>query len=531
MLRASIGVAIGTLLSRITGLIRLALLASLIGPGLLDAYTNANNIPNVLYELVLGGVLTATLVPLFTEHVATGDHDATSAVFSVALVATAVVTIVLTAGSFVVARIYSVTTPIDVDPAQFRRVLLGFVVLFLPQIFFYAVTALASAILNARNRFFAAAWAPVINNLVVIVALAFVGRVAPGRAADRDLSTAQHGSLGWLLGLSTTAGIVAAAVVLLPVLRAAGVRLRFRPDRRHPAVRKVLALSGWTLGYVAANQIALYVMTQLAQRQNGGWPAYLLAFTLFQLPVGLLAVSVMTTFMPELARARIEQDRARFLDRVSLGIRSIALVTLPAAAGLIALARPLVSVVLEHGAYDARRSSVTASSLAAFAVGLFALSAYLFILRAFYAHNDTRTACLVNLVENVINIVVALALVGRFGVAGLAWSFTIAYSLSALLALRVLTYKVPGMAVRPLLAGVLRLAVAATATAAVAWIASRLVGADRGNGALLRVVVGSVAGIAVYGAVLAALRVPELAVITGRFSRATAPGGPDLSDQ
>ena len=107
-----------------------------------------------------------------------------------------------------------------------------------------------------------------------------------------------------------------------------------------------------------------------------------------------------------------------FLGRISLGLRSLALVTMPAAAGLVALARPTVGLVLEHGFFESSQADVTSGTLAAFAVGMFTLSAYLFILRGFYAHNDTRTPFVINVFENGLNIVVALILVGPLGVPG-----------------------------------------------------------------------------------------------------------------
>ncbi len=443
LLRANAAVAAGTLASRITGLLRVALLVSVIDAVLADSYNTANNVPNVIYELVLGGVLTATLVPLFTEHVVHRDENATNAVVSVGVLLLTGLTVVATAASPLIVRLYTFSTPASADADTFRRVTTFFAFVFLPQIFFYGVTALASALLNARHRFFAAAWAPVVNNVVVIVALIALPRIVD--QTPRDIVLADHNStLRLLLAVSTTGGIVVTALALVPALRRAHVRLRWRPNWRHPDVRRVIRLSGWTVGYVVANQVALYVMTVLAKPGSGGVTSYQAAFILFQMPVGLLAVSIMTTFGPDLARARVQRDRQRFLGRMSLGLRSLALVTMPAAAGLVALARPTVGVVLEHGFFESSQADITSDTLAAFAVGMFTLSAYLFILRGFYAHNDTRTPFVLNVFENGINIVIALVLVVPLGVPGLAWSFTVAYLVAAVLALYVLTVKVRG---------------------------------------------------------------------------------------
>jgi putative peptidoglycan lipid II flippase len=524
LLRANAAVAAGTLASRITGLVRVALLVSVLEATLTDSYNTANNVPNVVYELVLGGVLTATLVPLFTEQFLHRDDEATSAVVTISTMVLAALSVVATLLAPLIVRLYTFNTPASAGAATFRTVTTFFAYVFLPQIFFYGITALASALLNARRHFFAAAWAPVLNNVVVIVALLAIPVLVS--ETPRDILLADHNTtLRLVLAAGTTGGIAATAVALLPALRRAGVRLRWNPNWHHPAVRQVIALSGWTIGYVIANQVALYAMTVLAKPGSGGVTSYQAAFVLFQMPVGLLAVSIMTTFGPDLARARVGRDRRMFLGRMSLGLRSLALVTMPAAAGLVALARPTVGVVLEHGFFEQSQADVTAGALAAFSFGMFALSAYLFILRGFYAHNDTRTPFVINVVENAVNIVVGLLLVNRYGVPGLAWSFTIGYGVAALLAFYVLTVKVRGVDVRGLAISLARIALSAIAAGEVAWLAGQAVGGDTGAGALARVVVGTIAGGATYIVLLWFLRVPEVGEVVRRFRRGIPPAG------
>lgn len=523
LLRANAVVAVGTLLSRITGFARFALLVALVQPDLADAYNVANNVPNMLYELVIGGVLTATLIPLFTEQADRDDHEGSAAVAWNALLATLALTVVAFAASPLIVRLLtaaSSATVTDVD--ALRRVGTAFAFWFAPQIFFYGVTFIATGLLNARRHFFAAAWAPVLNNLIVIVSLVLMARALPG---ERSLAAADaDGSLRLWLAVPTTAGIVAMAVSLLPALRRAGVRLPFTTDRRHPAVRRVLSLSRWTAGYVVANQLALFVVTALTKPGSGGSTAYFLAFLILQLPIGLLAMSVTTTFTPELARARQARDRAAFLATFTTGLKALAVVLFPAAAGLVALARPAVSVVLEHGSYTAASAALTADTLAAFAVGLPFVAGYLYVMRGFYAHDDTRSPFVINLFENAVNIVLGVALVGAFGVPGLAWSFTVAYAVSIVVAVRVLAWKVRGVALRPLAASLVRLAVPAVVCGEVAWLVSRAVGGDQGLGAAVRLVAGTVAGTAAYVAGLWWLRAPELDQLR-RLARRSAPQG------
>ena len=523
LLRANAVVAVGTLLSRLTGFARFALLVALVRDDLADAYNVANNVPNMIYELVLGGVLTATLIPLFTEQADSGDEEGTAAVVGTALTATAVLALVAFVASPLIVWALTVASPGPAaQVAQLRHLATYFAFWFAPQILFYGVTFVATGLLNARRRFFAAAWAPVLNNLVVIGALALMARAVPG---DRTLAGASAGtSLRLWLAVPTTAGIVAMSVSLLPALARAGVRLRVRPRRRHPAVRRVLRLSRWTAGYVVANQLALFVVTALTKPGSGGSTAYFLAFLILQLPIGLLAMSVTTTFTPELARARHAHDREAFVGTFTTGARALAVVLLPAAAGLAALARPVVSVVLEHGSYRAASADVTAGTLAAFAVGMPFLAAYLYVMRGFYAHDDTRSPFVVNVVENALNIVVGLLLVGRFGVPGLAWSFTVAYALASAMALRALDWKVRGIGLRALGGSLVRLAAPAVLCGEAAWLASRAVGADRGAGAVARLGVGTVVGAGVYVAGLAFVGAPELAQLRRLARRPGASG-------
>ena len=226
--------------------------------------------------------------------------------------------------------------------------------------------------------------------------------------------------LRWTLGLGATIGIASMALVTLPAMFAAGLRYRPVFEWKHPAVRKLLVLSGWTFGFVAANQVAVVVIRNLATHEGDGiLSAYVDAFTWFVLPHGLLAVSIATTFQPELARAVLHRDRPEFVRRLSQGARLIMLLTLPGGGGIVRAARP------DHRAHAARpvRSGRVGEhrprASPAWRSGSAAFSIYLFTMRGFYAHHDTRTPFVLNVGENLLNIVFAFLLVGRWGVLGL----------------------------------------------------------------------------------------------------------------
>lgn len=470
LLKDNLVVAAGTALSRVTGVARLLAVYGL-GVSLRDVYLQANNTPNIVYELILGGILTATLVPLFTQHLEERDEDATNAVVSTTLVALGALTVV----AFVVAPallfLYSANLDESLDRDQYLKVGITLSVLFVPQVFFYGCMALGSALLNARRKFFAAAWAPVLNNLIVVTVLLVAARVGEGTptVAKADDSV----GLLLLLGLGTTSGIAAMAIALLPSLRRAGVRLRFRPSLRHPAVRAAGGLSGWTLGYVIANQVAAQTVVVLANDDTGTFTTYQVGFMFFQLPHGLLAVSLMTTFQPDLARAFVQRAWDSFHARLLQGLRLLVAVMVPAAVGYLALALLLAELGPDTdtfgpgGRFD--EAIPIARALAGFAPGLLGFSVYLFVLRAFYATQDTKRPFWINAVENVINIVAAVVLIVPFSLlTGLTVGYSVAYLSAAALAIAVLLRRLPpGFDLRGFLSTLARCLAAAGVMAAV----------------------------------------------------------------
>lgn len=210
------------------------------------------------------------------------------------------------------------------------------------------------------------------------------------------------------------------------------------PAVHTPSREKLVQLSLWTLGYVAANQIALVVIKNLASPGSGGVDAYSKAFVLLQLPHGLLAVSIATTFVPDLARMFHRGDHQQFSQSMASGIRLTALLTIPASCALWVMSKPIIGLLFQHGNFSAAATENTARALSGLAIGLAGFSIYLFVLRGFYARNDTRTPFFINVGENAINIVLAIVLVDRHGVFGLGLAFSIAYLVSALVALLVL---------------------------------------------------------------------------------------------
>ncbi len=517
MLRSNVTVAAGTAVSRITGLARVAVLGIVLSQGpVTDAYDQANGTPNMIYELLLGGVLSATLVPLFTRLHDDDDDEATSAVISVGIIVLAAITAIALLAAPLIFRMYSLLTSSTVDADQYRTAGTLLARIFLVQIFFYGLNAMGAALLNARRRFFAAAWAPALSNLAIIASLLLVPGIVNQRVPQLD-DVINNTRLRWTLGLGATVGIAVMAFALIPALVRAKIHFRFKPSFSHPAVKSLRSLSVWALGYVVANQVAIVVIRNLLRGGSGNEDAYTKAFTWFVLPHGLLAVSIATTFLPELSSAIKRGDQQKVLDRSSLGIRLIALVTLPAGFGLFVLRRAVVGAAFQHGKFTAANALNTSRALAGFALGLVGFSVYLFVLRVFYAHQDARTPFIINVGENLLNVVLALLFVGHWGLLGLGLAFGVAYIISALWALQVLRYKLPAFPLQSVVASLWRMVLAALVMAEAVWVVAGAVGANSGSGAVVRIVVSTIVGAAVYVGILSVLQSPELDDLRSRL--------------
>ncbi|MDP1793433.1 MAG: murein biosynthesis integral membrane protein MurJ [Acidimicrobiales bacterium] len=421
--------AASTVASRVTGFGRvLALAYALSFTRLSDAYNLANTTPNIVYTLVLGGVLAATLVPVFVETLANARTEedawhALSAVVTIATITLIAVSAMLALAAPDIVKIYSFRLH-GVAASDQRAVAGTLLRLFAPQVAFYGVITLCTALLNAKRRFVAPMITPVLNNLVVIGVLLATPHVAGSLA----IGTLRHDNAALLLlGAGTTAGVAVQAAALVVAMRGAGVRVRPVWAPRHAVVQQVLRLSGWTIGYVAINQIGLWVVLALANGEAGDVSAYQAAYTFFQLPYAIVAVTAITILVPELARRWIKADVAAFREVVSHGLRMIVFLVLPGAIGYAAFGTQVVRATLEHGAFSPASATRTGGVLGWMALGLPAFASYLFLMSAYQAMQNTRTMFLIYCAENAANIVFAVVLYPSMGARGLALAFAAAY--------------------------------------------------------------------------------------------------------
>ncbi len=502
--RATGLMTIGTGLSRLTGLLRVASMTfalGVTGTKLADTYNLANTTPNIIYELFLGGILTAVFVPVLIETRERRRGDP-SALISVSLLALAIVSALAAIGAPFVMRIYTFRIS-DPETRAAQLELATFLLRwFAPQIFFYGLSGIAQALLNVRGKFSAPAFAPVLNNLVVAGTLITYARVIGSEQLDLSVGAKT------LLGAGTTAGVVLQALVLLPALRGNG--LHFKLDVRDPAVTRVLRLAVFVIGYVVINQIGFWVVLALANGVQGGVTAYQVAFIFLQLPHGLFAVSLITALFPDLSRAATGADWDRYRRAFGTGVRGVFYLLAPAAVGYGLLAEPITRLVLARGVAGIRDADAVASVLQAFAVGLVFFSAFQLMTRCMYALGDTRTPTGINAIAVAVNTAVNVPLFAWLGVRGLGFGHAVGYATGAILLLVTLARRVPGgLALRSLVQPLARTAAIASAMGVCVWAIARYV--PGGSTSVVGVSVG--AGAILYLAFSQVARVEERSIV------------------
>jgi putative peptidoglycan lipid II flippase len=277
-------------------------------------------------------------------------------------------------------------------------------------------------------------------------------------------------------------------------------------------------MSGWTVGYVLANQAALLLVLLLANRRVGGPATYTAAYAFFVLPHALVTVSLMTTIVPELSSAYARRDADAYRERFAGGVRLMALVILPAATGYVVLAQPIMHALLDYGAVTTRSAELLGDNLAMFGLGVFGFSLYLYTLRGFYALRDTRTPFFLNLAENGLNIVLALILEPILGVPGLALAYAIAYTVAGVVALLGLRRRVGRLDGTRTLRTLGLIAMACLVMAGAVAAVIRVVGESD----VVKTGAGVLVGAAVYVTAIVLLRVEEVATVRTRLLRRSA---------
>ncbi|MEU0055096.1 murein biosynthesis integral membrane protein MurJ [Streptomyces sp. NPDC006334] len=437
LLKSSAVMAAGTMVSRLTGFIRSAMIVSALGLGLLgESFQVAYQLPTMIYILTVGGGLNSVFVPQLVRAMKE-DDDGGEAYANRLLTLVMVALAALTALAMFAAPLLvsALSTPLASNP-EANATAVTFTRYFLPSIFFMGIHVVMGQILNARGRFGAMMWTPVLNNIVIIVTLgAFLW--VYGSAADSRMKVETIPAEGVrLLGVGVLLGLVVQALAMIPYLRETGFRLRLRFDWRGHGLGKAAMLAKWTILFVLANQAGALVVTQLATASvsetkidGTGFSAYANAQLIWGLPQAIITVSLMAALLPRISRSAAEDDAGAVRDDISQGLRTTAVAIVPIAFGFVALGVPMCTLIF--GSSGTGAATNMGYMLMAFGIGLIPYSVQYVVLRAFYAYEDTRTPFYNTVIVAAVNAgasaVCFLVLPARWAVVGMAASYGLAY--------------------------------------------------------------------------------------------------------
>ncbi len=530
--RNSMVMAAGSVVSRVTGFLRTAVLGAAVGAGLVfDDYNLANTLPNMVYELLLGGVLASVIVPLLVRA-RTRDADRgeayTQRLLTMAGVFLAAATVLAVAAAPLIAALFRNADSTAAD----QHLITVFSYLLLPEIFFYGMAALMAAILNTRGHFAAPMWTPILNNIVVI-ATAGVFMLLPAAAGTISAATISTAQI-LVLGVGTSLGIVVQATGLLPAMRRVGYRWRLRWDWRELHLRELARISGWMLGYVVVSQIALVVVLKIAKiAGDHGAPGpgiFNNAYLIFMMANGIVAVSIMTALMPRMSAAAAEHRFGDLAAQLSLGTRLSAVILIPASVAYMVLGRPLGVTLFAYRNYTVVQGVNTGWVIAAAGVGLVPFAISQLQLFAFYAMPDTRTPALLNIpvaaVRIAVDLLLLLVLPYLWLDSGLMLGNAVSFVAACGLGYWLLHRRIGALGLRAVLTTLAKLGaaalVAAVPTILVELIITRYLGLGH-LASIVALVVGSLVLISVYLAGAVALRVREVtqvwSMVRGRLGR------------
>jgi putative peptidoglycan lipid II flippase len=433
LIKSSAFMALGTLLSRITGLIRGLLTVAVLGTALLgDTYNVGNTTPNIIYNLLIGGALTAVFVPQIVRSFR--DSDGGSAFVSklVSLIGTLI---------FVVTALAMIAAPLLVSlyaptfEGRAREITLAFTLYCLPQILFYGLFGILGQVTNAKERFGPMMWSPIANNIAVILLFGYfltvVDELSIGAITDQQVL---------ILGVGTTLGIAIQSLLLLPYIKGSGLTLKLRFDWRNSGLGKSLRLGSWTLLSVLASQIGFLITVNLATRSGlsalnsgieygAGYTPYANAYLILMLPHSIATISIVTAILPKLSQYVIDKEIESFSLDISHALRLVAIISVPAAFVFFAFGT-LIGKSLFFGV-DEASAEFLGKVLAGFAFGAIPLSMNLVGIRALNAFENTKYQFISTLITNLVAVALSLiafnSLKPEEVVIGLAVAFAISY--------------------------------------------------------------------------------------------------------
>ena len=432
LFKAASTVSLFTLLSRITGLARDLLMASMFGASALtDAFNVAFRIPNLFRRLFAEGAFSQAFVPVLATTLAKeGEERTRSLVHSVATALFWILVVTCALGVVAApALVWLLASGLRQSPDSYDAAVQMTRWMF-PYIGFMSLVALSAGVLNTWKRFVVPAFTPVLLNVSMIVAALLLAPWLKARGVEPI----------YAMAVGVMVGGVLQVLVQLPALRRIAMlpRIALRPSLIKEAwadagVRRILTLMGPALLGVGVAQISLMINTQIASYMATGSVTWLFyADRLMEFPTALLGVALGVVLTPQLSAAKAAGDDARYGAMLDWGLRMVVLLAVPCAVGLLAFAKPLVAVLFHYGALKGSDVGQIALALQGYGVGLFAMVAIKVLAPGFYASQDIRTPVKIAIFVLVITQLLNIVLVPFFAHAGLALSIGLGAIVNAL---------------------------------------------------------------------------------------------------
>ena len=520
----SMTVAVWTVVSRATGVAKFAAIGAVLGPTFFgNTFQFTNSLPNLLYYGFLGGSLfSSLLIPSLVNHIDSGDRRSTERVaggfLGVTMVALACVTPLAIVFGPLLLRLASLGGAAQVVGADQQRVGMYLIVMFIPQVFLYSVVGSATAVMNAHRRFALAAAAPALENIGMIVVLC-IAAVVYGTGAT--LGSVSTGEL-LLLGLGTTGAVALHASVQWWGARRTGATLIPRWGWHDPEVRAVVYRGLPSLAQASLLALQMLALLSVANRIPGGVVAFQMALNFYYLAIALGATPVALSLAPRLARMRERGEEKLFTDTLLRGFALAFFVTIPAAVAYLTLARPLARAVSFGQMSSAVGVSLVAISLRALALAVIGQTAFDLCTYASYARKDTRSPLRSMTLQAAVCLLLLTATLVVHGtdvVLVLGLGFSAAICVAAVhLGGRLFKRLEPGA--ERIWPSVVKVVVGAAAMVVPAWLTARLLERMTAGqaGSVAAMLLAALVGVAIFLAVQALLKTPELGWITGGLS-------------
>lgn len=492
-----------TLLSRIFGFIRDAVVAWYFGTGLSsDAFFVAFRIPNLLRRLFGEGSLSISFIPVFTEYLSSrGKSEAFDLARSAVRMLSVLLALAALSGVLLAPLIVRLIAPGFSGASGKFHLTVTLTRIMFPYIFFIGLVALAMGILNVLGHFAAPALAPVFLNIAMIGSVFLISPHMDDPIAGL--------AIGVLIG-----GVLQLALQL-PFLVRKGFFFWQKAKIYHPGLKKIAILMFPAIFGAAVYQINILVGTLLATLLPEGSVSYLYyADRLVQFPLGVFAIATATAVLPSLSRQAAAKDFASLRETFTHALNLVFFITLPAMAGLIALREPIVALLFRRGAFSIESTHLTAKALLYYSVGLWAFSAVRIVVSTFYSLQDTKTPVQTAAISVAVNIVLGIVLMKtRLEHGGLALATSLASMLNLVLLLRVLSGKLGPLGWRQIIKSAGKTITCSLLMGIVVWVLSIcVIPAEGGNffGLLLGITVSIGIGTLLYGAFSFLLKSPEL---------------------